>query len=163
LQRAHGSPRQYHHVMVGTNSRLDELQAAVLRVKLRHLTAWNAARRRNAHRYGAAFRRRQLHEVVVPQELPMCTHTYHLYSIRAPHRAAIQRTLHRQGIATQVAYPRPLPSQPALRRLHRRPPAFPMAQEAARTVLALPMYPELSRSSIERVVAGVARTLRQRR
>ena len=160
LLRAHGSRRRrYHHTSIGKNSRLDELQAAILRVKLRHLDAWNRSRRRSAARYREAFHRHSLHEVELPQELPACRHVYHLYSVRVPHRDRVQRTLAARGIATQVAYPSTLPAQPALRHLkdHRR--SFPQAERMAETILSLPMYPELSPHAIDRIVGTVAQAL----
>lgn len=151
LLRAHGSEERYHHVIVGTNSRLDELQAAILRVKLRHLDRWNDLRREHAGAYTALFQRHGLKEAVLPQELPDCGHVYHLYSVRVPHRDRVQEALAAQGIASQVAYPSPLPAQPALADHVRGAGSFPRAAAVSRDILALPMYPELTRESIERI------------
>ena len=155
LLRVHGSRARYRHTALGTNSRLDELQAAILRAKLPYLDRWNRARRRHAARYAAAFRRCRVDGIVLPRERPGCEHVYHLYSVRLRQRDRVQRALEKQGIATQVAYPSTLPSQPALAPY--RSGRFPRAEQAARQVLALPMYPELTPPLIERVVRAVAR------
>ena len=159
LLRNHGSRDRYRHLVLGTNSRLDELQAAVLRVKLRRLNSWNEARRRNAQRYARAFAEAGLDEVLLPQEQPGHVHVYHLYTIRLQQRDRIARALAKQGIATQVAYPLILPAQPGLRPWRRAGQRFPHADAAAREVLSLPMYPELTPALINRVVAQIARAL----
>lgn len=159
LLRAHGSRIQYRHDLLGRNSRLDELQAAVLRVKLRHLRRWNQARRRNARRYHEAFRRQGLYQVVLPQERPRCTHVYHLYCIRTPRRDRVRAALAKQGIATQVAYPSTLPQQPALRSVVSRADCCPVAERISREILALPMYPELTAAQISRIVRAVSTAL----
>ena len=156
LLRNHGSRARYRHLRLGTNSRLDELQAAILRVKLKSLARWTAARRRHAARYAQAFRRHALRDVVLPQARPGCRHVFHLYSIRIRRRDRIQAALAREGIGSQVAYPSPIPSQPALRRAGLRRGSFPVAEAVSRDILALPMYPELTDAQIERVVATVA-------
>ncbi|MBI3011614.1 MAG: DegT/DnrJ/EryC1/StrS family aminotransferase, partial [Candidatus Omnitrophica bacterium] len=171
------------------NSRLDELQAAVLRVKLRHLNRWNEARRRNARRYADAFRRCRIggiiprpntvsrsdtarpngraiafgdalgRGIILPREQPGCRHVYHLYAIRTRRRSRVCAALTRAGIDAQVAYPSTLPAQPALRPYVRGAGRFPIAEAVSREILALPMYPELTPSQIERVVAAVAQAL----
>lgn len=160
LLREHGSRQRYRHLVIGTNSRLDELQAAILRVKLRRVDRWNAARRRHARMYDARLRRLHWAGISVPTEAAGGRHVYHLYTIRARRRAALQRALERNGIATQVAYPSTLPSQPALRRVRRRVTACPVAARAAREVLSLPLYPELTARDIAYVVRAVARASR---
>ena len=156
LLRAHGSRQRYHHLMIGTNSRLDELQAAILRVKLRHLDQWTAARRRLAECYRKTFHRYGLKEVALPEELPGCVPVYHLYCIRTPARERIQDTLSRQGIATQVAYPSTLLDQPALQSSSAKAGPCPTARSVAQQILALPFYPELSDDAVERVVRYIA-------
>jgi dTDP-4-amino-4,6-dideoxygalactose transaminase len=157
LLRVHGSGERYRHATLGTNSRLDELQAAILRVKLRHLDRWTSARREHALRYRRAFARRGLlGRVQLPQERSGCEHVYHLYTVRVAGRGRLQATLEQQGIASQVAYPIPLPAQPALAAYRRSGQAFPHAARAAREVLSLPMYPELSPQAIETVVEAMA-------
>ncbi|MBI4342974.1 MAG: DegT/DnrJ/EryC1/StrS family aminotransferase [Candidatus Omnitrophica bacterium] len=158
LLRNHGGRQRYQHLVLGKNSRLDELQAAILRVKLRYLDRWNAARRRHAQRYAAALTRRGLRRAGLPKEQPGCRHVYHLYTIRSSARARLIRALGGQGIATQVAYPSTLAAQPALRPLRLRAGRFPVAERAAREVLALPMYPELTGRAIDRIARVVAQS-----
>ena len=157
LLRTHGGLARYRHLIVGTNSRLDEIQAAVLRVKLRYLNRWNEARRRHARRYDEAFRRRGLTQIVRPRARPSAEHVYHLYCIRVAKRDRLAAALAKQGIGTQVAYPSTVPSQPALRFLRQSRRSFPNAQAAASSLLALPMYPELTPALIARVTEAVAR------
>lgn len=159
--RAHGSnARRYHHDRLGTNSRLDELQAAILRVKLRSLDHWNAARRRHALCYAQTLRRYGLDgKVRPPHEQPGCMAVYHLYTVRVKQRDRVQQVLEAQGIESQAAYPSTLPAQPALKPLLAAPVAVPQAEAAARDVLSLPMYPELTAELIDRVVAQLARAL----
>jgi len=172
LLRGHGSRARYHHEVLGRNSRLDELQAAVLRVKLRHLDDWNAARRRHAHAYAAACARAGLRQVGLPQERAGCEHVYHLYTIRLAERDRVQRALDAEGIATQVAYPSILPDQPALAP-HVNPAlsrkggvkaggSFPQARQASEEVLSLPMYPELTATQIDDVVRQLASVIQRR-
>ena len=161
LLRTHGSRERYRHVILGKNSRLDELQAAILRVKLRYLDRWNEARRRNTQRYTDAFHRHRLEHVTLPQEQPGCQHMYGLLTIRVRDRERVKDALAREGIATQVAYPSTLPAQPALESFLRGAQRFPRAEEAARTVLSLPMYPELTTDAIERIVDQIARAVHQ--
>ena len=155
LLRAHGSRQRYQHETLGVNSRLDELQAAILRVKLRHLDAWTAARRAHARRYAEALARLGLGGLVLPQEQPGCTHVYHLYTIRLQARERIQQRLAERDIATQVAYPTTLPAQPPLR-AWAAPEGYPVAEAAAREVLSLPMYAELAAEQMDRIVHELA-------
>ncbi len=156
LLRTHGSRERYHHVALGTNSRLDELQAAILRVKLRHLDAWNEARRRNAGHYQEVFSRHRLQEILLPKALPECRHVYHLYTIRTPHRDRVREALAAQGIMSEIYYPSPVPSQPALDGVTALPLKFPCAEEACQSVLSLPMYAELDIQAIDQIVQAVA-------
>ncbi len=160
--RVHGSRRRYHHDVLGRNSRLDELQAAIVRVKLRHLDEWNAARRRHAVSYAQAVGRHHLERVMLPMEAPSCESVYHLYTIRVPDRDRVQQALAASGILTQVAYPSILPEQPALRARARSVGSCPTARCAAAEVLSLPMYPELSATQINDVVQQLASALQRR-
>jgi len=160
LLRVHGSREKYHHLIVGKNSRLDELQAAILRVKLRHLDGWNEARRRHAATYTELFQRHRLDGVVTPRELPGATHVYHLYSIRMAERNRVKRALTEQGISNQVAYPSTLLAQPALAAYAKRSAPCPLAEALSREIVSVPMYPELTGEQIGRVVDGVAHVLR---
>ena len=158
LLRVHGGRVRYRHEALGMNSRLDELQAALLRVKLRRLDRWTAARRQAARRYAAAFRAAGLAgRIRLPVERAGCQHVYHLYTVRVNGRDRIQRALAGQGIDTQVAYPGSLPDQPALAAYRRLSPPCPEARRASREVLSLPMFPELSSASIRRIVTAISR------
>lgn len=156
LLRVHGSPQRYVHVRVGRNARLDEIQAAVLRVKLRHLEGWLAARRQVAQRYRQLFREAGLEEVGLPAELPHAEHVYHQFVIRVPRRDQLREHLRSRGVDTQVYYPLPLHLQPCYVGLGYRAGDFPEAERAAREVLALPIYPELSPPMQEHVVKAIA-------
>ena len=159
LLRHHGQGRRYRHALLGTTSRLDELQAAVLRVKLRYLEAWNEARRRWAQEY----RRRLdgLPGLVLPWEPDYARHVYHLFVVRHRQRERLRRYLARQGVATGVHYPLPAHLQPACAHLGYRRGDFPVAERAAREVLSLPMFPELTLEQVDYVARAVHRWHRQ--
>lgn len=154
--RVHGSRQRYHHDRLGTNSRLDELQAAVLRAKLPHLEAWNEARRAHAATYRRLITERGLREIRLPEERPGCTPVYHLFVIRSRRRDRYAAALSQQGIGVQVTYPLALPHQPALAFLGHRVGEFPVAEQATAEVLSLPLYPELTEDMIETVIAALA-------
>ncbi len=156
LVRLQGSRDRVHHEVVSRNSRLDELQAAILRVKLPHLDAWNTARRAHAQRYHEALTKAQVSDLMLPQTFPRRTHVYHLYVIRSRHRAAIRDALSRAGIVAQVHYEVPLHLERAFAALGYRPGSRPHAERAAQEVLALPMYPELTAQMIQRIVDVIA-------
>jgi dTDP-4-amino-4,6-dideoxygalactose transaminase len=149
MLRHHGSRQTYLHERVGWNSRLDELQAAVLRVKLRRLEEFNAARRRVAASYRA-----RLKGVQLPAEDPRGKHVYHQFTIRSDRRDAVREALNAGGIAASVFYPMPLHKQPAYEKLY---PGLklPASEEAARTVLSLPIHPLLDEAAIDRICARV--------
>jgi dTDP-4-amino-4,6-dideoxygalactose transaminase len=152
--RAHGTTKnKYLSDEQGWNSRLDELQAAILRVKLRHLDAWKAGRQAHAARYNALLG--GVDGIVTPHVAAGCDHVYHQYTIRVPRRDAVQKALAESGIASTVYYPVPLHLQPMYSSLGHKAGAFPVAEQAAREVLSLPVYPELSPEQIERVAAAV--------
>lgn len=159
LLRGHGSTQRYHHTAIGMNSRLDELQAAILCVKLQHLERWTEARRRHAQHYHDALRR-EAPSIQRPEERPGCRSVYHLYTIRSAKRERIQQALAAEGIDTQVAYPGTLPSQPALTAIGGRHTPVPHAEEAAQQVLSLPVYPELTAEAVDRIAAVTARAAR---
>ncbi len=152
MLRNHGRHQKYEHEIEGVNSRLDELQAAILRVKLRHLDTWNGRRRHHAQQYT-----RQLAGLGVetPIEQPGVHSVYHLYVIRTPHRDALREFLGKQGISTGIHYPLPLHLQPAYRHLGHGIGDFPAAEAAAKEILSLPMYPEMTESDIDRICEGI--------
>ena len=155
--RAHGSRRKYHYEVIGMNSRLDALQAAILRVKLRHLDQWTECRRRNADRYHELAAECGLQERI---SLPCAgndgCHVYNQYTIRAPHRDELLAYLGEHGISTEIYYPNPLHLEPAFGYLRYSVGAFPQAEIACREVLSLPVYPELTEEKQQRVVAAIA-------
>ncbi|NCW43970.1 MAG: DegT/DnrJ/EryC1/StrS family aminotransferase [Gemmatimonadaceae bacterium] len=151
--RTHGSRRTYYHEIVGYNSRLDALQAAVLRAKLPHLEAWSAARRRNAAYYDAAFA--DVAEIVTPWVDPANTSIYNQYTVRVPRRDALQAHLKERGIGSNVYYPLPLHLQPCFAYLGYAEGQCPEAEKAAKEVLSLPVFPELATTQLDEVVAAV--------
>jgi dTDP-4-amino-4,6-dideoxygalactose transaminase len=157
--RVHGMEPKYHHHEVGFNSRLDALQAAVLRVKLRHLDAWTAGRRAVAERYRALFAEFGLNEAIaLPVEKPGHLHVYNQFVIRVPadHRDALRNHLGDRKIGTEIYYPIPLHLQVCFADLGHRPGDFPVAEAAALETIALPMYPELTEEAQRHVVGSIA-------
>jgi dTDP-4-amino-4,6-dideoxygalactose transaminase len=145
LLRDFGRTEKYLHVTQGWNERLDTIQAAVLRVKLRHLDRWNALRREQAAAYERAL---ALSSLVLPEPAPWAEHVWHLYVVRTARRDAIRAALAAQGIETGLHYPVPLPLQPALKRLGHAAGEFPATERWAKELLSLPMFPELEREEI---------------
>jgi dTDP-4-amino-4,6-dideoxygalactose transaminase len=146
--RAHGTrAHKYRSEEQGWNSRLDELQAAILRVKLRHLDQWAEGRRQNAAHYDRLLG--GISGVVVPQVAPWAEHVYHQYTIRVPQRDALQKALSDRGVPTTVYYPVPMHQQRMYESLPRR--SLPVAERAAAEVVSLPIYPELTVQQIARV------------
>ena len=151
--RTHGSVKTYFHEEVGYNSRLDALQAAVLAAKLPHLAAWSARRRENAAFYDAAFA--DVPEVVTPYVDPLNESIYNQYTIRAERRDALQTRLKERGIGNAIYYPLPLHLQPCFAYLGYREGSCPESERAAREVISLPVYPELTSSQRDEVVEAV--------
>ena len=151
--RTHGSRRTYFHEIVGYNSRLDALQAAVLKAKLPHLAGWSAARRHNAAYYDAAFA--DVPEITTPYIDPANTSIYNQYTIRVASRDALQAHLKAQGIGSNVYYPLPLHLQPCFAYLGYEAGQCPEAERAALEVLSLPVYPELTTAQLDEVVSSV--------
>jgi dTDP-4-amino-4,6-dideoxygalactose transaminase len=154
--RVYGGRERYRHEELGFNSRLDEIQAAVLRVKLGFLERWTARRRVLAERYRVGLAGCG---VTLPAEVPGCSHVYHQFAIRVPDRDAVQRRMAERGVRTAVYYPLPLHLQPMYRDLGYRPGDFPEAEQAAREVLCLPMYPELTDAQADEVAEACRRSL----
>jgi dTDP-4-amino-4,6-dideoxygalactose transaminase len=151
--RLHGGRQMYHHEMVGTNSRLDALQAAILRVKLGHLDTWTEARRRNACAYEGGLA--DVQEVTVPPVLDGNFHVYNQYTIRAERRDDLREHLATAGIGSGVYYPVPLHLQACFSELGGREGQLPECERACREVLSLPVFPELGESRLERVVEAI--------
>jgi dTDP-4-amino-4,6-dideoxygalactose transaminase len=149
-----GGANKYDNVVVGTNSRLDTLQAAVLRVKLRHLEGWNRERRVRVEAYGRALAGSP--GITAPQEREGCRSAWHLYTVRSLDRDRLQARLRAEGIATAVHYPRPIHLQPAMAAAGGKAGDLPVSEQLSREVLALPLYPELPLETVERI-AGLIR------
>ena len=152
MLRDWGAEKKYEHVLKGFNYRMDGVQGAILRVKLRYLEAWTEARRRNATTYSEVLAGSGLE---LPREEAGCRHVYHVYGIRTADRAELQNALHSCGIQTGIHYPHPIHCLPAYAELGYSADDFPVSAELARQELSLPMYPELTRSQIEEVGSAI--------
>ena len=160
--RVHGMEPKYHHHEVGFNSRLDALQAAVLRVKLRHLDSWTSLRREVASRYDSLFDLHGLTKLVtLPRERPCNFHVYNQYVVRvpAPVRDPLREYLTTRQIGTEIYYPIPLHQQTCFASLGHKPGDFPNSESAARETLALPIYPELGDEQQRFVVGSIRQFL----
>lgn len=154
--RNHGSQPKYVHHEIGGNFRMDTIQAAVLRIKLRHLDGWSEARRRNAARYRDLFEEQGLRDAVgLPAEAAGRHHVYNQFVIRVAERDALRQHLDACGIGTEVYYPLPLPFQPCFASRGFRRGQFPEAERAAATCLALPVFPEVTVDQQRHVVASI--------
>lgn len=157
--RNHGSPERYVHTEFGWNARMDAIQAAVLRVKLKHVAEWNSRRREHANTYDRLFRAAGLvsgKRIAIPYRSPSAFHVFHQYVIRAQRRDDLRTFLGHRGIGSEVYYPIPLHLQPVFSYLGYKKGDLPEAERAAREVLALPMFPELTEEELQRVVTAIA-------
>ncbi len=148
MLRDHGSEKRYYHEYLGWNARLDELQAAVLRIKLTRLDQWNNQRRQNAALYNKSLEQLGL---ILPSEATYNRHVYHLYVIRTPQREALRQYLNTQGIGTGIHFPVPNHLQKPLQDFGYTRGSLPVTEAIADEILSLPMYAELSQEQIERV------------
>jgi dTDP-4-amino-4,6-dideoxygalactose transaminase len=163
ILRVHGGEPKYHHAVIGGNFRIDELQAAVLRVKFRHLEDWHAGRQRNAAYYDRAFAAAGITaRVVTPTARPGCRHIYNQYVIRVPDRDRLRAYLGQQGVGTEIYYPVPLHMQQCFAYLSHKPGDCPQSALAAAETLALPIYPELEERQLQYVVDTIAGFYRKR-
>src|SRR5882757_8449420 len=155
--RVHGGKPKYFHSVIGGNFRIDELQAAVLRIKLKYLDGWTSARQRNAAFYDRAFSAAKLGgRVITPQAAPGQRHIFNQYVVRVHERDALRKFLGEHGIGTEIYYPVPLDRQECFRYLGYGRGAFPESERAAAETLAIPIYPELTDNQLGTVVARVA-------
>jgi dTDP-4-amino-4,6-dideoxygalactose transaminase len=156
--RMHGSKQKYHHDVLGTNSRLDALQAAVLRVKLRHLAKWTKGRQERAARYRQLFAEANLSEFSRAPEAPSASyeHVYNQFTIRSKRRDELREHLRLAGIPSDIYYPIPLHLQPAFAGLGYRAGQFPNSEAASAEVLSLPVFPELQDAHQVAIVAAIA-------
>ncbi|MGH7477579.1 MAG: DegT/DnrJ/EryC1/StrS family aminotransferase [Longimicrobiales bacterium] len=152
--RVHGGERTYHHEMVGTNSRLDTVQAAILRVKLSHVRNWIERRNLIAEEYDFRFKK-LAPDVVTPLRTPENDHGYGVYTLRVRDRDALKAGLDARGIGNAVYYPVPLHLQECFAELGYREGRLPESERAAREVISLPVYPELTEAQVAEVVAAV--------
>jgi dTDP-3-amino-3,4,6-trideoxy-alpha-D-glucose transaminase len=153
LVREYGQTERYVHVATGVNSRLDELQAAVLRTKLPHLDGWNQRRRELASRYSDAISRTSIRP---PAELPGRRHAYHLYVVETEDRAALHAHLESRGVRTAVHYPRPVHGYEPYRSLGDGPVPLTVSEHLCKHVLSIPIFPELTNDEVETVSSALA-------
>ena len=159
--REHGQSTRYYHPIVGYNARLDEIQAAILRIKLRHLDAWNARRQAIAAQYNELFAGTDL---ITPEIPAGGRHVFYCYAIRVPggRRDALRVHLAERGIGTQIHYPVPIHMQEAAQFLGYRKGDLPVTEKVAGEVLSLPLYPELTKAQIDRVATSVTEFMRKK-
>jgi dTDP-4-amino-4,6-dideoxygalactose transaminase len=157
--RAHGATKKYYTEEQGWNSRLDEIQAAILRVKLRHLDNWSEGRRNRAAQYDRLLA--GIKGVVVPRVREDCQHVYHQYTVRVAKRDKVQKMLADMGIASTVYYPTPIHLQPIYADLGYKAGDLPKTEKAAQEVLSLPIYPELTDAQLEQVAQGLDQAVRE--
>ncbi len=151
--RVHGGKPKYHHAFVGGNFRIDELQAAILNVKLKHLDAWTAGRQHNAAYYDSAFARAKLGDAVTtPKPAPGVRHIYNQYVIRVRDRDQLRTHLTQSGVGSEIYYPIPLHLQKCFEYLGYEQGDFPQSERAAEETLALPIFPELTEVQLQYVV-----------
>lgn len=148
MLRDWGQERKYHHTLKGFNYRLEGIQGAMLRVKLRHLDAWTEGRRRNAAYYDEFL---VDSGITIPVEAPYARHVYHVYGVRVPNRDAVQAALQSRSIQTGIHYPIPVHLQKAYEEFGFGPGDLPVTEKASAELLSLPMFPELERSQVEEV------------
>ncbi|MGB7572529.1 MAG: DegT/DnrJ/EryC1/StrS family aminotransferase [Thermodesulfobacteriota bacterium] len=152
LLRCYGERKKYQHILKGHNSRLDEIQAALLRVKLKHLDQWNEERRRKARLYTRMLSPLGL---VCPSEKKGVRHVYHLYAIKMRKRDAVQAFLKKRGIETLIHYPIPIPLEKAYQEMGYRRGDFPLTDQWSRKILSLPFFPEMKESEMEEVAQQI--------
>lgn len=157
MLRRHGGRIKYHHSELGLNSRLDELQAAILRVKFRHLDDWAESRRRLASRYTSLVC--EVGGVIAPTEIPDVRCVYHQYTVRVDNRDQVQEKMKQAGVQTMVYYPLPLHLQEVHAALGHGEGDFPHAEEVASTCLSLPMFPEMTEEQQNEVVIALKASL----
>jgi dTDP-4-amino-4,6-dideoxygalactose transaminase len=161
LLRVHGMRPKYYHKVVGVNSRLDALQAAVLGVKLKYLDRWSDARRRNAEHYDKLFAEAGVEEVTTPAVRPNRRHIFNQYTIRCSRRDELMDFLKRRGVGSEIYYPAPLHLQECFAHLGYKLGDLPATERASRECLSLPIYPELTEEMRQYVVEKIAEFYRE--
>lgn len=157
ILRNHGSPGRYIHNTVGLNSRLDEIQAGILRVKIKYIDHYNELRRKKA----AVYTKYLSDAVITPDEPTNVYHVFHLYSIRSDRREKIMETLQKHGIPSVVYYPIPMHLQGALKSLSHKEGDFPVAEKISKEIFSLPLYPELAEEEIFQISQIILRCLQE--
>lgn len=160
MLRDHGQARKYYHDVVGWNARMDGIQGAVLEIKLKHLEAYNRARRQHAEHYRSLLN--GVPDLILPRERPESRHVYHLFVVRVPDRDRILKEMADCGVACGIHYPIPVHLQAAYRSLGLERGAFPVTEQCADEVLSLPMFPELTGSQVETVARELKKCLAAR-
>ncbi len=153
ILRDHGQSKKYYHDVVGWNNRMDGIQGAILSAKLKHLSDWNEARRKNAQLYTKLLS--GIDGIMVPQEAEYAKHIYHIYAIRVKNRDRLMNALAEKGISCGIHYPIPIHLQKAYHSLGLNKGSFPTAEKCAEEFLSLPMFPELTEEQIEYVCNAV--------
>ena len=157
MTRDHGQSKKYHHDLIGWNDRMDGIQGAILSAKLKHLAAWNEARRKHAGMYTKLLR--GAGGVMVPEEAPYARHIYHIYALRVPNRDKLMNALGEKGISCGIHYPIPIHLTDAYKFMGLGKGSFPAAEKSADEFLSLPMYPELTEEQVGYVCAEIKRLL----
>ncbi len=160
ILRSHGCQKKYHHLINGYNSRLDEIQAAILRVKLRYLDKWNDARNINADYYNVLFKD-LAKQCVIPFKPKENKHVFYLYTIKASSRDKLSAYLKAKGISSAIYYPIPLHLQEVYKNLKYKKGSMPVSEKASKDILSLPMYPELTKIEQRRIVTEIANFYRK--
>lgn len=156
MLRTHGWKKKYFPEVLGYNSRLDEIQAAILRVKLKYLESWNSRRMEIAHVYSKYLGELGLR---VPVEAPDRSHVYHLYMVAFDERDSVKQTLMKAGIASEVYYPQPLHLAEPSKKYYSGSWQYPVAEECSKTLLALPIYPDMTATQIEEVISVIEQVI----
>jgi len=156
MLRDWGQDKQGHYVIKGGNYRLDTIQATVLRVKLPHTLGWNETRRTLASRYNELLANSDLQ---TPAAMPYAKHVYHVYAVRTRKREVLRQGLETHGIGVKIHYPLPIHLQPAYAELGYKEGSFPYSEKASKEVLSLPIYPQLSNTTIEKIVDGIRNSM----
>ena len=159
--RDHGSIKKYQHSLIGINSRLDEIQSAILNVKIKYLEMWTERRRENAKKYNELLKDTSIYgderTIITPIELPYVKHVYNQYTIRVKQRDKVHDELKKAGISAGVHYPIPIHLQTALSNLEYKKGDFPLSELASKEVLSLPIHPELTDDEIEKIASTIKR------
>jgi len=153
MVRDHGQSKKYHHDLIGWNDRMDGIQGAILSAKLKHLSAWNEARRKNAHLYTKLLK--NTGGIALPEEAPYARHIYHVYAVRVPNRDKLMSALGEKGISCGIHYPIPIHLTDAYKFMGLGKGSFPAAEKCADEFLSLPMFPELAEEQIEYVCSEI--------